>query len=101
MQPFLHGCSMLPSWSAKTGIPILEWRGTRSTKPNFLYRSTFGMNRRGHAISPGNRKEGPMNPKQSGRRQFLKNSAALAGLAASAIRSEEHTSELQSLRHLV
>jgi sulfane dehydrogenase subunit SoxC len=38
-----------------------------------------------HAISAGNRKEGPMNPKESGRRQFLKNSAALAGLAATAI----------------
>jgi sulfane dehydrogenase subunit SoxC len=37
-----------------------------------------------HAISAGNRKEGPMNPKESGRRQFLKNSAALAGLAATA-----------------
>src|SRR6202163_1069913 len=33
----------------------------------------------------GNRKEGPMNSKKSGRRQFLKNGAALAGLAAGAI----------------
>src|ERR1700680_1101249 len=43
------------------------------------------MTRRGHAVSPGNRKESPMNSHKSGRRQFLKNGAALAGLAAGAI----------------
>jgi sulfane dehydrogenase subunit SoxC len=36
-------------------------------------------------ISPGGRKEDPMNSEQSGRRQFLKKGATLAGLAAGAI----------------
>jgi sulfane dehydrogenase subunit SoxC len=43
------------------------------------------MNYRGNYFSSGNGQEGAMNSKRPGRRQFLKNSAALAGLAAGAI----------------